>query len=186
MITANDLREGMKIEIDGTIYVVEEFQHVKRGRGGAFVRTKLKDLFTSQVIRRVFQPEEKIKDAFIQQKPAQYLYREGDNFYFMDLETYEEKIINREQILDKIPFLKENMEVNFQMYEGKVVGIELPTFVEMKVKKAEPGLKGDTVGSATKPVILESGYRLQVPLFIKEGDVIRLDTRTGKYVGKGQ
>ncbi|MCD6257205.1 elongation factor P [Candidatus Aerophobetes bacterium] len=186
MITANDLREGMKIEIDGNLYVVEEFQHVKRGRGGAFVRTKLRDLSTSQIIRRVFQPEEKIKDAFIEQKPAQYLYRDGDNFHFMDLETYEEKIIHKDQIPDKIPFLKDNLEVSFQIYEGKVVGIELPTFVEMKVIKAEPGLKGDTVGSATKPVVLESGYKLQVPLFIKEGDIIRLDTRTGEYIGKSQ
>jgi len=111
MITANDLREGMKIELDGTLYVVEEFQHVKRGRGGAFVRTRLKDLSTSQIIRRVFQPEEKIKDAFIEQKPAQYLYREGDNFHFMDLETYEERILHKDQLSDKLAFLKENLEI---------------------------------------------------------------------------
>jgi elongation factor P len=184
MITANDLRKGMKIELDGILYLVEEFQHVKRARGGAFVRTRLKDLSTSQIIRRVFQPEEKIKDAFIEQKPAQYLYREGDNFHFMDLETYEERIFHRDQILDKLAFLKENLQVTFQIYEGRVVGVDLPTFVEMKVKKAEPGIKGNTVGSASKPVIVESGYRVQVPLFVKEGDIIRLDTRTGKYIGK--
>ncbi|MCD6406952.1 elongation factor P [Candidatus Aerophobetes bacterium] len=184
MITANDLREGMTIDIDGALYVVEEFQHVKRGRGGAFVRTRLKNLQTSQVLRKVFQPEEKIKDAFIEQKPAQYLYREGDNFYFMDLETFEEKVLHKDQLSQKAHFLKENMEVNLQIYEGKIVGIELPVFVEMKVKKAEPGVKGDTVGSATKLVTVESGYKLQVPIFIKEGDIIRIDTRSGEYVGK--
>ncbi len=184
MITANDLRQGTKIELDGTLYVVEEFEHVKRARGGAFVRTKLKNLFTSQVIRKIFQPEEKIKDAFIEQKPAQYLYREADNFHFMDLETYEERILSKDQITDKLPFLKENMEVSLQIYEGKVVGLELPTVVEMKVIKAEPGVKGDTVGSATKPVTVESGYTVQVPLFVKEGDIIRIDTRSGEYIGK--
>lgn len=184
MITANDLRQGTKIELDGTLYVVEEFEHVKRARGGAFVRTKLKNLFTSQVIRKIFQPEEKIKDAFIEQKPAQYLYREADNFHFMDLETYEERILSKDQITDKLPFLKENMEVSLQIYEGKVVGLELSTVVEMKVIKAEPGVKGDTVGSATKPVTVESGYTVQVPLFVKEGDIIRIDTRSGEYIGK--
>ena len=184
MITANDLRQGTKIELDGTLYVVEEFEHVKRARGGAFVRTKLKNLFTSQVIRKIFQPEEKIKDAFIEQKPAQYLYREADNFHFMDLETYEERILSKDQITDKLPFLKENMEISLQVYEGKVVGLELPTVVEMKVIKAEPGVKGDTVGSATKPVTVESGYTVQVPLFVKEGDIIRIDTRSGEYIGK--
>ncbi len=184
MITANDLREGMKIEIDGVIYIVEEFQHVKRARGGAFVRTKLKDFNTSQVIRKIFQPDEKIKDVFIEQKPAQYLYSKGDEFHFMDLETYEERIIHKDKIATKVPFLKENLEVNLLTYEGKVIGIELPTFVDMKVKKAEPGVRGDTVGSATKPVILESNYKVQVPLFVKEGDIIRIDTRTGEYVEK--
>jgi len=184
MITANDLRVGMTIDIDGQLYIVEEFQHVKRGRGGAFVRTKLKNLSTSQVIRQVFQPEEKIKDAFIEQKPAQYLYRQGDVFIFMDLETFEERPIHKDQISDKAFFLNDNMEVKLDIYEGRIVGVELPTFVEIKVVKAEPGLKGDTVGSATKPVILETGYKVQVPLFINEGDVIRLDTRTGEYVGK--
>ncbi|MBC7190439.1 elongation factor P [Candidatus Aerophobetes bacterium] len=184
MITANDLREGMTIDIDGVLYVVEEYQHVKRGRGGAFVRTRLKNLSTSQVIRKVFQPEEKIKDAFIEQKPAQFLYRQGENLIFMDLETFEERTLLESQIPDKVPFLKENLQVDLLLYEGKVIGVELPTFVEMKVKKAEPGVKGDTVGSATKTVVVESGYKVQVPLFINEGDVIKIDTRTGEYIGK--
>ena len=184
MIIANDLRQGMKIDIDGTLYIVEEFQHVKRGRGGAFVRTKLKNMDTSQSIREVFQPEEKIKDAFIENKKAQYLYKEEDNFHFMDLETFEEEIILKERLGEKVKFLKENTEVTLQVYERKIVGVELPVFVELKVKKAAPGVRGDTVGSATKPVVLETGYQIQVPLFIKEGDAIRLDTRTGEYTGR--
>ncbi|MBE0477531.1 elongation factor P [Candidatus Aerophobetes bacterium] len=184
MITANDLREGMTIDIDGELYVVEEFQHVKRARGGAFVRCKLKNLSTSQVLRKIFQPDEKMKDAFIEQKPFQYLYQQGDIFYFMDLESFEEKTMHKNQISDKAYFLKENIEVNLNIYEGKIVVIELPTFVEMQVKKTEPGVKGDTVGSATKLAVLESGHKVQVPLFINEKDVIRLDTRSGEYVGK--
>jgi len=184
MIAANDLREGMTIDIDGTLYVVEEFQHVKRGRGGAFVRTKLKNLFTSQVLRKVFQPEDKIKEAFVEQKPAQYLYRQGDSFHFMDLETFEEKVLTKDQLSNKAFFLKENIQVNLQIYEERIIGVELPIFVEMEVKKAEPGVKGDTVGSATKLVTIESGYKLPVPLFIKEGDIIKIDTRSGEYVGK--
>lgn len=184
MITANNLRQGMKIDMDGTLYIVEEFQHVKRGRGGAFVRTKLKDMDTSQSIRKVFQPEKRIKDAFIESKKAQCLYKEGNNFYFMDLKTFEEEIISRVRLGEKVKFLKENMEITLQIYEGKIVGVDLPTFVELEVKKAAPGVRGDTVGSATKPVVLETGYEIYVPLFIKEGDVIRLDVRTGEYIGK--
>jgi len=184
MIIANDLRQGTKIDIKGTLYIVEEFQHVKRGRGGAFVRTKLKNMDTSQSIREVFQPEEKIKDAFIENKKAQYLYKKGDDFHLMDLETFEEEIILKERLGEKVKFFKENIEVTLQVYEGKIVGVELPTFVELKVKKAAPGVRGDTVGSATKPIVLETGYQIQVPLFIKEGDAIRLDTRTGEYIGR--
>ena len=184
MITANDLRAGMTVDIDGQLYEVEEFQHVKRGRGGAFVRTKLKDLRTLQSIKRVFQPEQRIKDAFIEERSAQYLYQDGENFYFMDSETFEERLVSKSTLEKKVNFLRENMEVKIRLYEGKVVGVELPVFVELRVEKASPGVKGDTVGSATKLVILESGYRLRVPLFIKEGDIIRLDTRSGEYVSK--
>jgi elongation factor P len=174
----------MTIDIEGELYEVEEFQHVKRGRGGAFVRTKLRGLKTLQSIKRVFQPEQRIKDAFIEERSAQYLYQDGENFYFMDLETFEERVLSKNFLGRKVDFVRENMEVKISFYEGEVVGIELPVFVELLVKKASPGVKGNTVGSATKVVILESGYTLQVPLFIKEGDVIRLDTRSGEYVGK--
>jgi len=184
MITANDLRQGTTIELEGTLYVVEEFQHVKRGRGGAFVRTKLKNLGTLETIREVFQPGEKLKDAFISSRKAQYLYREGNNFQFMDLDNFEEKIIPQDFLGKKVNFLSHNLEVTLNLYEGQIVDLELPSSVELEVKKSSPGLKGDTVGSATKPVTLESGYTLRVPLFIKEGDLIRVDTRTGEYLGK--
>jgi len=185
MISANDLRAGMTIDIEGELWTVEEFQHVKRGRGGAFVRTKLKSLPSQQSIRKVFSPEQKIRDAFIAEKKAHYLYREKENFHFMDLETFEEKIVLERSLGEKVNFLKENMEVILQLYEEKVVGVEIPIFVELQVKKAPPGVRGDTVGSATKLVVLESGYSLSVPLFIKEGDIIRIDTRSREYVGKG-
>lgn len=184
MITANDLRIGMTIDIEGELYEVEEFQHVKRGRGGAFVRTKLRGLQTLQSIRKVFQPEQRIKDAFIEERSAQYLYQDGEDFHFMDSETFEERVLSKDILGKKVDFIRENIEVKIRLYEEKLVGIELPVFVELRVKKADPGVKGDTVGSATKLVILESGYSLRVPLFIKEGDIIRLDTRSGEYVSK--
>ncbi|TET94397.1 elongation factor P [Candidatus Aerophobetes bacterium] len=184
MITANHLRIGMTIDIEGGLYEVEEFQHVKRGRGGAFVRTKLRGLQTLQSIRKVFQPEQRIKDAFIEERSAQYLYQDGEDFHFMDSETFEERVLSKDILGKKVDFIRENIEVKIRLYEEKLVGIELPVFVELRVKKADPGVKGDTVGSATKLVILESGYSLRVPLFIKEGDIIRLDTRSGEYVSK--
>jgi len=184
VITANHLRIGMTIDIEGGLYEVEEFQHVKRGRGGAFVRTKLRGLQTLQSIRKVFQPEQRIKDAFIEERSAQYLYQDGEDFHFMDSETFEERVLSKDILGKKVDFIRENIEVKIRLYEEKLVGIELPVFVELRVKKADPGVKGDTVGSATKLVILESGYSLRVPLFIKEGDIIRLDTRSGEYVSK--
>jgi len=174
----------MKLDMDGQLYVVEEFQHVKRARGSAFVRTKLKNLGSGQSIKKVFQPSQKIKDAFIVKKNAQYLYKEREDFHFMDLETFEERIISERSLSEKANFLIENMEVILQLYEERVIGIEIPTFVGLKVKKASPGVKGNTVSTSTKLVVLESGYNLQVPLFIKEGDIIRIDTRSGEYVGK--
>lgn len=184
MITANNLRVGMTVEIDSVIYVVEEFEHVKRGRGGAFVRCRLKDVETLENVRKILQPEEKIKDIFVEEKKAQYLYREGNNFYFMDIDSFEEKTVPLKLLKDKVNFLKESMEVTLCIGEGKIIGINLPAFVELKVKKSLPGVKGDTVGSATKMVTLESGYSLRVPIFIKEGDIVRVDTRSGKYIGK--
>ncbi len=184
MITANDLRQGMKVEVEGVLYQVEEFQHVKRGRGGAFVRTRLKNIETQQMIRRVFSPTERLKDAFIEERKAQYTYQKGGIFYFMDLETFEEKAITKETLGPQTNFLKENVGVILEIYEGRIVRLQLPTFVELEVKKAPPGIRGNTVGSANKLIILESGYSLQAPLFIKEGDLVRIDTRSGRYTGK--
>jgi len=184
MIIANNLREGMSVEIDGTLYVVEEFQHVKRGRGGAFVRVKLKSIETSETIRKVLQPEQRIKDIFIEEKQAQYLYRQADSLHFMDMENFEERVISEKALGTKAAFLKENLGVTLRLCEARIIGIELHIFVDLKVKKASPGVKGNTVGSATKLVVLESGYSLRVPLFIKEGDVVRVDTRSGEYMGK--
>ena len=184
MITANDLRQGMKVEVEGVLYQVEEFQHVKRGRGGAFVRTRLKNIETQQMIRRVFSPTERLKDAFIEERKAQYTYQKGGIFYFMDLETFEEKAIEKETLGPQTNFLKENVGVILEIYEGRIVRLQLPTFVELEVKKAPPGIRGNTVGSANKLIVLESGYSLQAPLFIKEGDLVRIDTRSGRYTGK--
>jgi len=184
MITANDLRVGTTVEIKGVMYIVEEFQHVKRGRGGAFVRCKLKNIENLENIRKVFPPEERIKDIFTEEKKAQFLYREGNNFHFMDLENFEEKVIPEELLKNKLYFLKENMEVTIRLGEGKIIGIDLPAFVELEVKKSSPGIKGNTVVSATKIVTLESGYDLRVPLFIKEGDMVRIDTRSREYMSK--
>ncbi len=184
MVNANGLRVGMTIEFEGELWRLEEFQHVKRGRGGAFVRVTLKNLQGQRSIRKVFSPGQKIKDAFITERKIQYLYREKEDFHFMDLKTFEDIIILSTNLGEKTDFLKENTEVTMQLYEGKVIGIEIPIFVELKVKKAAPGVRGDTVGSASKSVILESGYGLSVPLFIKEGDIVRIDTRSKKYAGK--
>ncbi len=184
MITANDLRQGMRVEVEGVLYQVEEFQHVKRGRGGAFVRTRLKNLQTQQIIRRVFSPTERLKDAFIEEREVQYTYQKDGIFHFMDLETFEEKAISKEILGPRTNFLKENIKVTLELYEGRIVQVELPTFAELEVKKAPPGVRGDTVGSANKLIVLESGYSLQAPLFIKEGDIVRIDTRSGRYVGK--
>ena len=184
MITANDLRRGMRVELEGVLYRVEESQHVKRGRGGAFVRAKLKNLEGQQIIRRVFSPTERLKDAFIEERKAQHTYQKGGIFHFMDLETFEEKAIAKETLGPQTNFLKENIEVTLELYEGRIVRLQLPTFVELEVKKAPPGVRGDTVGSANKLIVLESGYSLQAPLFIKEGDLVRIDTRSGRYIGK--
>ena len=184
MVSANDLRTGMSIEFEGELWTIEGSQHVKRGRGGAFVRVTLRNLQGQQSIRKVFSPDQKIKDAFIAERKAQYLYREKEDFHFMDLETFEDKVIAGTSLGEKTNFFSENMEVTMQLYQDEVIGIKIPIFVELKVRKAAPGAKGNTVGSASKSVVLESGYDLLVPLFIKEGDVVRVDTRSREYAGK--
>jgi len=190
MITPNDFKNGMIISFEGRLYEILEFQHVKPGKGGAFVRTRLKDLKEDFVIDRTFRPHEMVEEIHVEEKKYQFLYQDGENFLFMDTETYEQISFESKQIKDKVRFLKEGMDVTVLFYTektdraGKLIpfSIVLPTFVELKVIEAPPGLKGDTVSSPTKEVVLENGSRIQVPLFINAGETIRINTRTGEYV----
>jgi len=184
LISTNDLRTGVTVEIDGDVYMIVDFQHVKPGKGAAFVRTKIKNVKTGQVFERTFRAGEKLNRAIIERKTMQYLYSEGDVFYFMDTQTYEQIPLNQDQIGDSINYLKENLEVMVMFYEGISIGIELPTFVELKVTQTEPGFKGDTATGGSKPATLETGVTVQVPLFINIDDVIRVDTRTGEYLSR--
>lgn len=184
MISTNDLRTGVTVEIDGDVYMVVDFQHVKPGKGAAFVRTKIKNIKTGQVFERNFRAGEKLNRAMVERKTMQYLYSEGNVYYFMDTQTYEQIPLNEDQMGDAIKYLKENMEVMVMFYDGVSIGIELPTFVELEVTQTEPGFKGDTATGGSKPATLETGLTVQVPLFINIGDVIRVDTRTGEYLSR--
>ncbi len=182
MITANDLRAGVTFEMDGDLYVVISFQHIKPGKGSPFVRLKIKNLDTGNIVEKTFRPEEKFKKAFLERKTMQYLYREGDSFVFMDMETYDQVYLNEKEVGDAVNFLKDNLELTIVFYKNRPVSVDLPTFVELKVVHTEPGVKGDTATTAMKPAILETGYKVNVPLFINEGDVLKIDTRTGEYL----
>ncbi len=184
MISTNDLRTGVTVEIDGDVYMVVDFQHVKPGKGAAFVRTKIKNIKTGQVFERTFRAGEKLNRAIIERKTLQYLYSEGDIYHFMDTQTFEQIAINKDQIGESINYLKENIEVMVMFYEGISIGIEMPTFVELEVSQTEPGFKGDTATGGSKPATLETGASVQVPLFVNIGDVIRVDTRTGEYLSR--
>lgn len=182
MISAGDFRNGVTFELDGNVVQVIEFQHVKPGKGAAFVRTKFKNVITGAVVERSFNPTDKYPTAFVERKDMQYLYADGDLYYFMDMETYEQEPINKAVLGDSFAFVKENMEVKVLSYKGKVFGVEPPFFVELQVTQTDPGFKGDTATNATKPAVLETGAEVKVPLFINEGDMIRIDTRTGEYM----
>ncbi|MDK2820096.1 MAG: elongation factor [Clostridia bacterium] len=182
MISTNDFRTGLTIEVDGEIYSVVEFMHVKPGKGAAFVRTKLKNRRTGAVIERTFRAGEKVNRAHIEKREMQYLYNDGDNYYFMDTETFDQMSLSKDQLDDAIKYLKDNMNINVLFYQGETIGIELPNSVELKVVETEPGVKGDTATGATKNAVLETGASIQVPLFIEVGDVVRIDTRTGDYI----
>lgn len=182
MISTNDFRTGLTIEVDGEIYTVVEFQHVKPGKGSAFVRSKLKNLRTGAVIERTFRAGEKVPRAHLERKEMQYLYREGDSYVFMDNETYDQVSLTAEQLGENVKYLKENMNIYLLTHEGSLIGIELPNFVELKVVEAEPGVRGDTATGGTKSATLETGLVIQVPLFVEVGDVVRVDTRTGEYL----
>ncbi|MGQ9602950.1 MAG: elongation factor P [bacterium] len=184
MTTTNDLRNGMVIEIDGVLYSVVEFLHVKPGKGGAFVRTRLRNLTTGRVIDKTFNAGEKVKDVRIDRVKSQYLYATGDEYYFMNVETFEQIAIPRELVESVADLLKENTIVSIDFKGSDPIGIELPTFVDLEVVETAPGVKGDTVSGGSKPAKLETGRVIQVPLFIEVGTIVRVDTRTGEYVSR--
>lgn len=182
MITAGEFRNGVTFELDGQVFQVVEFQHVKPGKGAAFVRTRLKNVITGATVEKTFNPTDKMPRAHIERKDMQYLYNDGDLYYFMDTETYEQLPISKDTVGDTFKYVKENMIVKILSFKGNVFGIEPPTFVELEVTVTEPGFKGDTATGATKPATLETGAIVKVPLFINQGDLIKIDTRTGDYL----
>lgn len=182
MISTNQFKNGLAIELDGEVYLILEFQHVKPGKGQAFVRTKLKNLNSGATINKNFRAGESVQEAFLERAEMEYLYSDGDNYYFMDTRNYEQVGFTKEQIGETTQFLKENMKVSVLFHQGKPISIEPPIFVELTVVETDPGVKGDTVSSNTKPARLETGAVVQVPLFVQNGDVVKVDTRTGEYV----
>ncbi|MGO1368233.1 MAG: elongation factor P [Senegalia sp. (in: firmicutes)] len=184
MIMAGDFRKGITIEIDGSIYQIIDFQHVKPGKGAAFVRTKIKNLKTGAIRENTYNPSEKFPKAHIETKEMQYLYSDGELYHFMDNETYEQIALNYDQVEDAIKFLKENDVATMKFYEGKPFQVDAPNFVELIVTHTEPGLKGDTSSGATKPAEVETGANVTVPLFININDKIKIDTRTGEYLSR--
>ena len=182
MISAGDFRNGITFEMEGTVYQIVEFQHVKPGKGAAFVRTKLKNVIGGGVVEKTFRPTDKMPKAHIERKDMEYLYNDGELFYFMDQESFEQMPLNADQLGDALRFVKENMLVKILSYKGNVFGVEPPNFVELEVTETEPGVKGDTATGAQKPATLETGATINVPLFIDQGDMIRVDTRTGEYM----
>ena len=182
MISAGEFRKGVTIEYEGNIYTIVEFQHVKPGKGAAFVRTKLKNIVTGAGLEKTFNPTEKVENAHIETKKMTYSYNDGELYYFMDTETYEQLPRGTDLLESALPYLKENMVVKVLSFKGSVFGVEPPNFVELEVTETEPGVKGDTATGATKPAIVETGATVMVPLFVNTGTVIRVDTRTGDYM----
>ena len=170
------------MEYEGDIYVIVDYQHVKPGKGGAFVRTKLKNLRTKRILDKTFRAEERFQDAFVEEKKAQYLYAGADTYHFMDQQTFEEISIDAERLSGIVNYLKENMEISLLCYQNEILEAKLPMFISLKIEHTEPGIKGDTAKGSFKPAVLETGATVQVPLFIDTGDVIKIDTRTGEYV----
>ncbi|WP_444660072.1 elongation factor P [Caproiciproducens sp. R2] len=182
MISAGDFRNGVTFEMDGNVVSIIEFQHVKPGKGAAFVRTKIRNVITGSVTERTFNPNDKYPAAYIERKDMQYLYNDGDLYYFMDLETFEQTPINHSVLSDNFKFVLENMTCKVLSYKGNVFGVEPPNFVELEITKTDPGFKGNTATNALKPATVETGAEINVPLFIEEGERIRIDTRTGEYM----
>ena len=182
MVTAGDFRNGVTFEMDGNVYQIIEFQHVKPGKGAAFVRAKIRNVIAGSVVERTFNPNDKFPTAFIERKEMEFSYSDGDLYYFMDPESYELIPVNSSELGDAFKFVNENMVCKILSYKGNVFGIEPPTFVELAITQTDPGFAGNTATNATKPATLETGAEIRVPLFINEGDVIRIDTRTGEYM----
>ena len=184
MISAGDFRNGVTFEMDGQVVSIIEFQHVKPGKGAAFVRTKIRNVITGSVVEKTFNPNDKYPTAFIDRKDMEYSYSDGDLYYFMDTETWEQIPINASILGDSFKFVKENMVCKVLSYKGNVFGVEPPNFVELQVTATDPGFAGNTATNATKPATLETGAEIKVPLFIEEGEMIQIDTRTGEYLGR--
>ena len=184
MVAAGDFKNGITVEIDGNIYQILEFQHVKPGKGAAFVRTKLKNIISGGVVEKTFRPTEKFPKAHIDRKDMQYLYQDGDLYNFMDVETYDQIALNADVVGDALKFVKENEMVKVCSYNGNVFAVEPPLFVELEITDTEPGFKGDTATGATKPATVETGAVVYVPLFVDQGDKIKIDTRTGEYLSR--
>ena len=184
MISAGDFKNGITIELEGNIYQIIEFQHVKPGKGAAFVRTKLKNIKSGGVVEKTFRPTEKCPQARIDRKDMQYLYADGDLYYFMDVETYDQIPLSKDDIGDALKFVKENEMCKICSHNGSVFAVEPPLFVELKIVDTEPGFKGDTATGATKPAVVETGATVYVPLFVEQDDDIKIDTRTGEYLSR--
>jgi elongation factor P len=182
MYSTTEFKKGLKIELDGTPYIMVDFQHVKPGKGGAFVRTKLKNLLTGRVLEQTFRSGERVKKPDLMEREMQYLYREGDRYCMMDNDNYEQIMLTEAQVGEARLYLIENLDLKVLFFNKEPVGVELPNFVELAVAQTEPGVKGDTAAGGTKPAVLESGANIQVPLFINEGDRVKVDSRTGGYI----
>lgn len=182
VIDTSEFRKGLKIEVDGEPFEIVEFQHVKPGKGSAFVRTAIRSLLSGRVLQPTFKSGDKVGKPDIDDREMQYLYKQGDDYYFMDNKNYEQTFVNEKVLGEAKNFLKENVNASILFYNGKAIGVSLPNSVDLKVTKCDPGIRGDTVSGALKPATLETGYEVNVPLFINEGDVLKIDTRDGKYL----
>ncbi|MEF9879328.1 MAG: elongation factor P [Clostridia bacterium] len=182
MITAGDFRKGLTVEYDGGVWTVVDFQHVKPGKGAAFVRTKIKNIMNGAVVERSFNPTDKMPRAVVETKEMQYVYKDGELYYFMDVDTYEQLPLSQDQVSDAIPYVKEGTNVTVRFFKGNAFSVAAPNFVELEVIDTEPGFKGDTASNTYKPATLETGFTLQVPLFVNTGDRLRIDTRSGEYM----
>jgi len=184
MISAGEFRNGITIELDGGIYTIIDFQHVKPGKGAAFVRSTLRNLETGSILEKTFRPSEKMPRAHIERRDLQYMYNDGQLYYFMDTGSFEQLEINASEVAETMVFVKDNEMVKVLEHNGRIFGIEPPMFVELAITETEPGFKGDTAQGATKPATVETGATVKVPLFVSEGDIIKIDTRTGEYLGR--